>query len=77
MFIQIYRERERGHWAAAEGERGGDEEAVEALTYIARRNGRTISLTVDNLLVFGRAKGRSDRKSLWWTFKNSFAHFSL
>lgn len=56
---------------------GRDEEAIEALAYIARRNGRGISLTADKLLALGRSKGRSDKSSLWWTFKNSFSHFSL
>ncbi|KAI0692544.1 major facilitator superfamily domain-containing protein [Cytidiella melzeri] len=56
---------------------GKDEEAIEALTYIAKRNGRTITLTAETLLSHGRAKGRAHKESLMWTFKNSFAHFSL
>lgn len=57
---------------------GRDEEAVEALTYIAKRNGKTITLTSEKLLSLGTVKGRHGGKgSLLWQFKNSFAHLSL
>ncbi|KAI0787248.1 MFS general substrate transporter [Irpex lacteus] len=56
---------------------GHDEEAIEALQYIAKRNGKAISLTADRLLSFGRSQGRGTKESLFKTFKNSFAHFSL
>ncbi|KAI0089234.1 major facilitator superfamily domain-containing protein [Irpex rosettiformis] len=56
---------------------GHDEEAIEALTYIAKRNGKTISLTADRLLALGRSQGRGNKESLLRTLKNSFAHFSL
>ncbi|KAI0787249.1 major facilitator superfamily domain-containing protein [Irpex lacteus] len=57
---------------------GRDQEAVDALTYIAKRNGKTITLTSEKLLSLGTVKGRHGGKgSLLWQFKNSFAHLSL
>jgi hypothetical protein len=56
---------------------GKDEEAIEALSYIAKRNGKTITLTTDQLLAHGRAMSRAHKESLLWTLKNSFSNFSL
>ena len=44
---------------------GRDEDAIAALTYIAKRNGKTISLTTEQLLRFGRAQTVTSRRSVW------------
>lgn len=56
---------------------GQDEKAIEALGYIANRNGKTITLTAEKLLALGRVKGRGERGGFLWQVKNSFAHLSL
>lgn len=56
---------------------GRDEDAIEALTYIARRNGKSISLTAEKLLEVGRVQTEGNRPSAWVLLKNSFAHLSL
>ncbi|KAI0089233.1 major facilitator superfamily domain-containing protein [Irpex rosettiformis] len=56
---------------------GQDEKAIEALTYIAKRNGKTITLTAEKLLALGRVKARGHKEGLLWQLKNSFTHLSL
>ncbi|KAH8835122.1 MFS general substrate transporter [Flagelloscypha sp. PMI_526] len=49
--------------------KGRDREAIQSLKHIAKKNGRTVTLSVESLQSIG------DDKSLWWT--NSFSSFSL
>ena len=56
---------------------GQDEKAIEALTYIANRNGKTVTLTAEKLLALGRVERRGEQGGLLRQIKNSFAHLSL
>lgn len=56
---------------------GRDEEAIESLTYIAKRNGKQISLTTEKLLACGHTNRMNNKASIWRTFMNTFSHFSL
>ncbi|EJD03169.1 MFS general substrate transporter [Fomitiporia mediterranea MF3/22] len=57
---------------------GQDEEAIKVLQYIAKRNGRTISLTTEKLLAVSGGSTRQVRDtSVWSSFKRSFSQFSL
>ncbi|KAL5528278.1 hypothetical protein ACEPAF_7414 [Sanghuangporus sanghuang] len=57
---------------------GRDEEAIQVLQYIARRNGKKISLTVEKLRAVPESTTVQTRNtSVIATLKRSFSHFSL
>lgn len=58
---------------------GRDEEAIEALRYIAKRNGTTMSLTLEQLNAIDESGRNPQRKkiSVWQTILKSFDSFSL
>ncbi|KAL5507126.1 hypothetical protein ACEPAH_6582 [Sanghuangporus vaninii] len=57
---------------------GRDEEAVQVLQYIAKRNGKTISLTTEMLLDISEGSSEQIRDTSIWSFiRRSFSQFSL
>ena len=56
---------------------GRDEDAIAVLEYIAKRNGRSITLTVEQLkAVSGKGDMRVER-TFMQSLKKSFTHFNL
>ncbi|KAF9459012.1 major facilitator superfamily domain-containing protein [Collybia nuda] len=56
--------------------KGRDEEAIQVLQHLASRNGRTISLTLDQLQAVEGGKSYA-KKSHWRVVKDSFSKISL
>ncbi|KAI5123860.1 hypothetical protein M0805_005677 [Coniferiporia weirii] len=56
---------------------GRDEDAIKVLQYIAERNGKTITLTVDKFLSINKEYGSESRPSTRKAIRSSFKHFSF
>lgn len=53
------------------------ESFIQSLEYIARRNGKGISLNLEDLLALSESDGREPRESVVQILRQSFRHFSL
>ena len=56
---------------------GRDEEAIAVLEYVARRNGRRITLTVEQLQACSPSKEARVKKTFMQSVMQSFTHFNL